>query len=65
MNILLVEGNPLDAMIVERTISETSPITSVSRADDGIGALKVIKSGDLPTPNIILLDINMPPDEWA
>ena len=59
LNILLVQGNPLDAMIVERTIPEISPMTSVSRADDGIGALEVIKSGELPTSYIILLDINM------
>ncbi|WP_245764309.1 response regulator [Sulfitobacter marinus] len=60
MNILLVEDNPLDAMIVERTISKVAPGTVVERAEDGIEALEVIKSGSLPVPFMVLLDINMP-----
>jgi len=60
MNILLVEDNPLDAMIVERTISKIAPGTFVERAEDGIEALEVIQSGRLPDPFMVLLDINMP-----
>ncbi|MFT6091836.1 MAG: CheY-like chemotaxis protein [Sulfitobacter sp.] len=60
MNILLVEDNPLDAMIVERTISKIAPGTFIERAEDGIEALEVINSGTLPIPFMVLLDINMP-----
>lgn len=60
MNILLVEDNPLDAMIVERTIASIAPDTQVVRAEDGIEALDLINQGRVPAPYIVLLDINMP-----
>lgn len=60
MNILLVEDNPLDAMIVLRTVSKMAPDTHVVRAQDGIEALELIKQGKVPAPYIVLLDINMP-----
>ncbi|WP_255356768.1 response regulator [Thioclava sp. SK-1] len=60
MNILLVEDNNLDAMMIERALGKVAPVSVVHRAVDGIHALELISSGQVPYPFFVLLDINMP-----
>ncbi|MDC0738478.1 response regulator [Cognatishimia sp. SS12] len=64
MNILLVEDNDLDVEILHRARKKMGMPGTMVRAQDGLEALDILQSDDLrralPSPFVVLLDINMP-----
>jgi CheY-like chemotaxis protein len=64
LNILLVEDNEGDVGLTRRALNEARPPCTVAVAHDGLEALDVLlKRGgfaDAATPQLILLDLNMP-----
>jgi CheY-like chemotaxis protein len=61
--IMLVDDNPADLQLAEEMLDEAGLHPLVERARDGIeavGKLRAVADGDLPRPNLVLLDINMP-----
>jgi CheY-like chemotaxis protein len=61
LNILLVEDDEIDVMTVRRAFRKNNITNPLKVAGDGIEALEMLRSGEIPPDNrIILLDINMP-----
>jgi chemotaxis family two-component system response regulator Rcp1 len=64
LEILLVEDNEGDVMLTQRAFHEVKPACRISVANDGIEAIDFLnKRGNftgVPTPQLILLDLNMP-----
>jgi CheY-like chemotaxis protein len=64
VNIFLVEDDEVDAMSVKRALRELKICNPLYRATDGIDALEILRGANgkkkLPSPFIILLDLNMP-----
>jgi CheY-like chemotaxis protein len=61
LNILLVEDDEIDVMTVRRAFRKNNITNPLKVAGDGIEALEMLRSGEIPIENrIILLDINMP-----
>ncbi|WP_034388979.1 response regulator [Deinococcus sp. YIM 77859] len=64
IQILLVEDNPADILLTEEAFSEAHFPHDLHIAKDGVEALTFLrKEGshqDKPTPDVILLDLNMP-----
>lgn len=64
VNILLVEDNDLDVEILQRGLKKLGMPNAMVRAHDGLEALQILtedmEKHALPTPYVILLDINMP-----
>jgi len=62
--ILMVDDNPTDAMLVKEAFACSDENTEVFVAEDGVFALEFLrKQGSylqVPRPDIILLDLNMP-----
>jgi len=64
LRVLLVEDNDGDVEMTERAFRDGEPACAISVANNGVEALQFLsKQGnfsDAPTPNLILLDLNMP-----
>jgi CheY-like chemotaxis protein len=61
LNILLVDDDDIDVMTVQRAFRKNNLANQLNVAGDGIDALRMLRSGEVPLDNrIILLDINMP-----
>ena len=64
VNILLVEDDEIDYKIVQRTFRDLKIANTLYRAHDGIEAFDMLHGTNghtaLPSPCIILLDLNMP-----
>ena len=64
LEILLVEDNEGDIEMTQRVFRDDMPLCRVSVVTDGIEALEFLHKEEdfrnVPTPNIILLDLNMP-----
>lgn len=61
LNILLVEDDQVDAMNVTRAFAKNRISNPLFVAEDGIRALEMLRSGEVPPERrIILLDLNMP-----
>ncbi len=64
VNILLVEDNPGDVLLTQEAFKEGSYFPNLSVAEDGEEALQFLrkqgKYKDAPTPDLILLDLNLP-----
>lgn len=63
INILLVEDDEVDIMNVQRAFKKNNINNPLHVAHNGIEALEMLKgiNGEsIPTPRIILLDLNMP-----
>jgi len=62
--VLLVEDNMADADLMEETLEDAKFYCNMHHAKDGIEAMSFLrKEGEyqnVPRPNIILLDLNMP-----
>lgn len=58
--ILLVDDDDIDAKTVERALKKLRIANQVIRAKDGVMALELLRDGTVPSPYIILLDLNMP-----
>ena len=61
LNILLVEDDQVDVMNVQRAFQKNNILNPLFVARDGIQALEMLRSGQVPAERrIILLDLNMP-----
>ena len=64
VEILLVEDNPGDVRLTREALKEGKMHNNLSIVQDGVEALRFLrKEGDFasaPTPDIILLDLNLP-----
>ncbi|GAA4296463.1 response regulator [Nibribacter koreensis] len=60
VNILLVEDDEVDIMNVQRAFKKNNINNPLHIAHNGIEALDLLRSGSIPMPPIIILDINMP-----
>jgi CheY-like chemotaxis protein len=61
IHLLLVEDDDLDVMNVHRALAQAPEIASITVARDGVDALKMLRSGDLPIERlVVLVDLRMP-----
>jgi CheY-like chemotaxis protein len=64
INILLVEDDEVDIMNVQRAFKKNNITNPLHIAHNGLEALAILKGENpdftIPTPRIVLLDINMP-----
>lgn len=64
IDILLVEDNPGDIRLTKEALKEGKVLNKLSVAMDGVEALKYLRKegefSDALTPDIILLDLNLP-----
>lgn len=60
VHILLVDDDDVDAMAVRRALKKHRIANPLTVARDGLEALETLRSGSIPHPFIILLDLNMP-----
>ena len=61
LNILLVEDDEVDVMNVRRAFQRNRIANPLFVAGDGVAALDMLRSGDVPRERrLILLDLNMP-----
>jgi CheY-like chemotaxis protein len=61
LNILLVEDDQVDVMNVRRAFDKNRIANPLYVAGDGIEALEMLRSGEVPRERrLILLDLNMP-----
>jgi len=61
--ILLVEDSVADAKLFAIALDEAGSTSDVMRAEDGDDALRkltAIVQGDIPRPDVVVLDINLP-----
>ena len=59
MDILLIEDDAIEVMKLQRTTSKLELKHNIVKANNGEEALDILRSGD-KSPDIILLDLNMP-----
>ena len=64
IEILLVEDNPGDVMLTREAFEEGKIINNLNHVPDGVEALAYLRKqgvyADHPTPDLVLLDLNMP-----
>jgi CheY-like chemotaxis protein len=64
IDILLVEDNPGDVVLIQRSLRDAKVKLRLSVANDGVDAMAFLRkqgsNADAPRPSIILLDLNMP-----
>ncbi|MEO0995969.1 MAG: response regulator [Pseudomonadota bacterium] len=64
LNILLVEDNPADARLTEVALAKTDVNHDLTHAASGTACMDYLISAldnpDLPYPDLVLLDLNMP-----
>ena len=60
IRIVLVEDDPADVYLLEKTLQQLQINYDLTRYDDGEEALKALASDDCPVPDLILLDLNLP-----
>jgi two-component system response regulator len=64
IDILMVEDNPGDARLTEEALKESKVYNNLYHVRDGVEAMEFLRKegrfGDVPTPDIILLDLNLP-----
>jgi len=63
-NILLIEDNPGDVRLTQEAFKESEKDTHLEVVTDGIEAIKYLRKEppyeDKPSPDLILLDLNLP-----
>ena len=64
VEILLVEDNQADARLTQEAMKEAKVRNNIWHVTDGVEALAFLRQeghyGDVPRPDLILLDLNMP-----
>ncbi len=60
VTLLLVEDDDVDAMTIQRSFKTNRIGNPIVRAYDGLAALDMLRNGDVPSPYVILLDMQMP-----
>ena len=59
-SILIVEDDEVDIMAIRRALKKANVANSIHIAKDGIEALQKLRSKEIPSPYIVLMDLNMP-----
>ena len=63
-DILLVEDNDLDVILTRQCFGHIAPEITIHRVADGMQAMAFLRNeethADAPTPDLILLDLNLP-----
>ena len=69
VNVLLIEDNPGDVRLTKEAFKEGKLAITLAVATDGVEATNYLKKlnefSDAVTPDLILLDLNLPKKEWA
>ncbi|MFQ6332240.1 response regulator [Methylophilus sp. 3sh_L] len=60
VSLLIVDDDDIDAISLERALRKLRLLNTLFRARDGREALELLRSGQVPAPYIVLLDLNMP-----
>ncbi len=60
ITLLLIEDDDIDAMSIRRALGKANIGNNLIRACDGLEALEMLRSDKVPSPYIILLDLQMP-----
>ena len=60
IRVLLVEDDMVDAMAIERAFKVHRILNKITRANDGLEALEMLRNNKIEKPYIILLDLQMP-----
>lgn len=60
VNLLIIDDDDIDATALRRALQKLKLANPLYRAKDGLEALEILRNGVIPSPYIILLDINMP-----
>lgn len=60
INILLVEDDEVDIMNVQRAFRKNNINNPLFIAHNGLEALEMLRANQIPKPQVIILDINMP-----
>lgn len=60
VNILLVEDDEVDLLNIKRAFAKNKMKNPVYSASNGELALELLRNGAIPSPRVILLDLNMP-----
>jgi CheY-like chemotaxis protein len=60
IEILLVEDNPGDVQLTKEAFMEGKIRNNMSVARDGVEALAYLNNPNVPRPDIVLLDLNLP-----
>ncbi|WP_044528484.1 response regulator [Herbaspirillum sp. B65] len=60
VSLLIVDDDDIDVMGVRRALEKLRIANPSFRARDGLEALDMLRGGMLPSPSIVLLDLNMP-----
>ena len=60
VHILLVEDDEIDVMAIRRALKKTKIANPLHLAKDGVEALEKLRAGTIPSPHVVLMDLNMP-----
>lgn len=60
VSLLIIDDDDIDATALRRALQKLKLANPLYRAKDGLEALEILRNGAVPSPYIILLDINMP-----
>lgn len=60
VTLFLIEDDDIDAMSITRAFKKMCIGNEIIRATDGLEGLEMLRSGAVPSPYIILLDLQMP-----
>jgi CheY-like chemotaxis protein len=60
VTLLIVDDDDIDTIALERALRKLRLLNTALRARDGREALELLRTGGVPAPYIILLDLNMP-----
>ncbi|MFM2485524.1 response regulator [Celerinatantimonas yamalensis] len=60
VTLLLVEDDDIDAISIERNFKNQRIANPIMRAYDGLEALELLRNGQVPSPFVILLDLQLP-----
>ncbi len=60
LSVLLVEDNPGDVRLVREALAQTADATTLQVAPDADSALAVLRGDGNGTPQLVLLDLNLP-----
>lgn len=64
IDVLLVEDDPGDVLMTREAFADNKVANTLSVVDDGVSAMQFLRKegeyADAPTPDLILLDLNLP-----
>lgn len=60
VSLFMIEDDDIDATALKRALHKLKLLNPIYRARDGLEAMEILRAGGVPSPYIILLDLNMP-----